>query len=189
MEKTKLCCYVDETGQDTYGKFFLVLVVLLDQSEREELESKIEEIERKTEKYRKKWKSTATSIKSQFVQEIVKLRELKDALFYSVYRDTKEYNHLTALTISKVLEEIGKEDYWVLIVVDGLSKKDMEKMRIDMKSLGVKYRSIRGMKDEQSAFLRLADAMAGFVRDYLEGENYTQSFFEMLERRGMIREV
>jgi hypothetical protein len=45
MEKTKLYCYVDETGQDTYGRFFLVLVVLLEQSVIEELEVTIEEID------------------------------------------------------------------------------------------------------------------------------------------------
>jgi hypothetical protein len=189
MEKTKLCCYVDETGQDTYGRFFLVLVVLFDLSVRDELESVIEVIEKKTRKYKVKWKNTVLDIKREFLEEIVKIKELKYALFYSVYYDTKKYNKMTALTISKALDDRENDDYFAFIVIDGLSKTDMEKMRIDIKSLGVKYRNIRGMKDEQSAFLRLADAMAGFVRDYLEGENYTKSFFEMFERREIIKEV
>jgi hypothetical protein len=50
MEKIKLCSYVDETGQDTYGKNFLVCIVVLEQSVRDRLESIIEDIEIKTGK-------------------------------------------------------------------------------------------------------------------------------------------
>jgi len=39
----KLYCYIDETGQDTKGKLFLVSIVIQEQ-EREELREKIERI-------------------------------------------------------------------------------------------------------------------------------------------------
>jgi len=189
MEKAKVYCYVDETGQDTYGKFFLVLVVLLEQLQKETLESIIEDTEQRTKKHKVKWKNTIINVKREFLQEIVKIKELKQTLFYSVYRDTKKYNYLTALTVSKVVNTVIEDDYFVSVIIDGLSKKDTEKMKVDLKGLGIKYKNIRGMKDEQSAFLRLADAMAGFVRDYLEGEAYTKDFYRDLKVRGFIEEV
>ena len=45
MPKTKkLYCYVDETGQDTKGRFFLVAIVITGE-EREELIKELEKIE------------------------------------------------------------------------------------------------------------------------------------------------
>jgi hypothetical protein len=35
----------------------------------------------------------------------------------------------------------------------------------------------------------ITDALAGFLRDYLEGEIYTKAFFSELERRKFIKEV
>ena len=42
--KQKLYCYVDETGQDTEGRLFLVSVVITEQ-EREEFARELEQIE------------------------------------------------------------------------------------------------------------------------------------------------
>lgn len=45
------------------------------------------------------------------------------------------------------------------------------------------------MKDEQSVFLRLADSMAGFVRDYIEQKPYAKKFFDRLEKQAMLQEA
>jgi hypothetical protein len=189
MDKEKFCCFVDETGQDTEGKFFLVCAVLFEQEMRDYLEPIIESIEKKTGKYKTKWKYTNIKIKRLFLQEIVNISELRQSLFYSVYRNTTKYNFFTSLTVAKAVKKRAPDDYFVSVIVDALTKKDAEKMRIVFKDLKVKYKNIRGMKDEQSVFLRLADALAGFVRDYMEGDKYTKDFFELLKERGMIQEV
>jgi|SRR2546421_2772948 len=189
MDKVKLFCFVDETGQDTYGKFFLVFAVLIEQGKKDALESVLEEVERKTGKNKYKWKNTDNKLKEIFLQEIIKIDDLKKTLFYSVYSDTKKYNYSTALTVSKVVNGSVSGDYFVTVVIDGLNKKEADLMRINLRNLGVKYKTIRGMKDEQSVFLRLADALAGFVRDYLEGESYTKKIFADVERRKLIKEV
>ena len=51
----KLYCYVDESGQDTEGKLFLVSVVITG-SEREGLRNKLRKIEQMSGKGTKKWK-------------------------------------------------------------------------------------------------------------------------------------
>jgi len=45
----KLYCYVDETGQDTKGRLFLVSVVIPGK-ERESIKEKLETIEKKSRK-------------------------------------------------------------------------------------------------------------------------------------------
>jgi len=50
----KLYCYVDESGQDTEGRLFLVSV-LLTSSEREGLRGRLREIEQTSGKGTRKW--------------------------------------------------------------------------------------------------------------------------------------
>ncbi len=180
MDKIKLYCYTDETGQDTARRFFLVSVVLIDSAKKDELEAQLEEIERKTGKNKKKWAKEELSIRIQYIKEIAKIKSLQYSLYYSVYFETKEYIHLTTLSIAKAVLSKNMDDYAATIVIDGLTKKDTEKVKKDLKSLKIRYDAIRGMKDEQSAFLRLADGMAGFMRDYIEKKPYADELFKLL---------
>ncbi len=116
MDKAKLLCFVDETGQDTYGKFFLVFAVLLEQESKEALEAILEQVERDTGKNKYKWKNTDNKLKEVFLQEIVKVDGLKQTLFYSIYRDTKKYNYSTALDYFKSCECFG---FWGLFCYCG----------------------------------------------------------------------
>ena len=45
------------------------------------------------------------------------------------------------------------------------------------------------MKDEQTVFLRLADSIAGFTRDYIEEQAYAQRLFALLRKKEIISEV
>ncbi len=47
MEKSKLYCYVDENGQDTKGRIFIVTVVVIEEK-RDELLEFCEDVESKT---------------------------------------------------------------------------------------------------------------------------------------------
>ena len=58
-KKQKLYCYVDETGQDTFGQLFLVSVVITG-SERDDLRRQLRKIEKESGKKQKKWKSART---------------------------------------------------------------------------------------------------------------------------------
>jgi hypothetical protein len=189
MEKEKLCCFVDETGQDTKGRFFLVAVVLLGQSVRDDIEQLLESVERKVRKQHLKWKKTPIDVKKAYLREIVRLDGLKQSLFYVTHTDTLQYTYLTSLAVASSVQKRVTGEYFVSIVIDGLKDKEREKMRKTFKGLDIKYKGIRGMKDEQSVFLRLADALAGFVRDYLEGDLYTKDFFLELVGKGFLEEI
>lgn len=189
MFHIKLYCYVDETGQDTGGKFFLVSAVLIEKSLRDKLEQRLEEIERKTGKKKAKWIKTDFSIRKEFLKEVAYITNLQSSIMYATYAETKTYIELTALTIAKAVLAKGEEDYDVTIIVDGLTKADTEKIRKELKKLRVKYDTIRGMRDEQSVFLRLADCIAGFMRDYIEKQLYTEDLFTLLTDKKILIEI
>ena len=189
MAGTKLYCYVDETGQDGLHKFFLVSVVITDKTRKDTLEKQLEELEKETGKNKLKWTKTKTSIRKKFIEDICKINDLKNSIFYSIYPNGQAYTHLTSLSVAKAVLAKKESGYSVTVIIDGLTKKDTEKVRRDLKQLQVKYDNIRGMKDEQSVFLRLADCFAGFTRDYIENQAYAKGLFLRLKRREIIFEA
>ena len=188
----KVYCYVDETGQDTGGKFFLVSILLSGKEELQELRDKISEIESKT-KGKTRWAKTDNKRKISFLKIILNLKILKGNLYYSVYQDTTAYTPLVAMAISKAIIHRTKNyegKYKVNIVIDGLGKKDRDIARKEFKNLNIKYNKIKvGLKDEQDVLLRLADAMAGFIRDYLEGEKYAVNLIGKQDFKKIFTEI
>lgn len=77
----------------------------------------------------------------------------------------------TAQAINMYREEqgIGASDYKVTVTVDGLSKTMALRMGSEFRKLGIKTRKVVGKKDESSSIIRLADAVAGLVREAAEG--------------------
>lgn len=67
--------------------------------------------------------------------------------------------------------------YKVHIMIDGLNAKERGRVSKGLKERGIKRRKLIGGRDESSALLRLADAMAGFLRDYEEGQSYVQDLY------------
>lgn len=165
----KLYCYVDESGQDTKGKIFLVFVIILDK-EREEIKKKLEEIEEKSGKRTRKWYKTNNERRLNYIEKIIISDFLKGKIFYSKYENTKAYIDLAVLTVAKAILKNAKDSYKATILVDGLKKTERHYFTYGLKKLKIKVRKVRGIKDENDPFIRLADAICGFIRDSL-GEN------------------
>lgn len=185
----KLYCYVDESGQDTKGKLFVVVVIVQEINNQREVEESLEEIERKAGKKLTKWKQENSKKRVFYLQQLLTIHKLKNAVFYSIYFDSKEYLQLVALTIAKAILYTAHAPYNATIIIDGLNKKEKERVRGELKKLQVRYRTIRGMKDEQSAFLRLADKIAGFLRDHNEQKRYTLEHFRALSKTKIVRKL
>lgn len=189
MMVTKLYCYVDETGQDTKGDLFLVAIVLKEIAGLEILEKKLEEVEMRTGKKRFKWKKISRNIKKKYLEELIQVKELKNTIFYATYQASKEYSKLTSFTIAKAVLARESKNYTVTVIIDGLNDAERDVIREELKKLKIKYRKIRGMKDEQSIYLRLSDAMAGFLREVYEGEEYTKQFMKRFEKTSIVTEA
>ena len=185
----KLYCFVDETGQDTAGRLFLVAVVLKEKDHLNILEEKLEGIERRSGRRRLKWRKTRPEAKRAYLDEILCVEELRGAVYYATYEATREYSKLTSLTIAKAILAKEQEDYVVTVIIDGLNDKERDVVRTELKRLKIRYRKIRGMKDEQNTFLRLADALAGFLRDAHEKETYTAQYLARLTGAKIVTET
>ena len=186
---TKLYCFVDETGQDTKGKYFLVAIVIQSKTNILSAEQKLLDTEKKSKKNKLKWTKTQFKVREDYLKQLLSIKELKNAIYYSSYQETKEYIHLTAYTIAKAILTKENDNFKVTIIIDGLNKKETFAVSKELKKLKIRYERIRGMKDEQSVFLRLADAIAGFIRDFEEKQLYTKSLYKNLRESGCIIEV
>ena len=185
----KLYCFVDETGQDTKGAFFLVSIVLKERKNLEILEKKLLKIESSEKKSFVNWKKLSFEKKAALLKKLANLKELYGSIYYSAYQTSTIYTSLTALTIAKAVlnKQTGNQDYIVTVVIDGLNDKEREAVSHELKKLKIHYRKIRGMKDEQNIFLRLAHFFASILRDYKEKQRYAIAASKMF--KGIINEV
>lgn len=185
----KIYCYVDETGQDTKGRIFLVSVIIPGKKEKEQLESKLLVIEKRSGKKLSKWGSTNLKYKLAYLKEVFSLKILQGDIFYGIFQDTHEYVALTTYTIAQAISIKTQTQYQTTIIIDGLNKKERERVIQGLKSLHIRYRKVRGLKEQASSILRLADAMAGFLRDYIEGQKYAKEAYKKCKISAFITEV
>lgn len=184
--KQKLYCYVDETGQDTRGKLFLVSVVITS-SQKEKLRDKLNKIEQTSGKKIKKWTKTTRSQRKKYIEAIITEKDFVNNIFYSEYRDTKAYVDLTILTTAKSLLGKARLPYQATIFVDGLNRTERHRFSAGLRQLKVNVRKVRGLRDQSDEFIRLADAIAGFVRDVLEEDQTMKSLCKKAEQNKIIR--
>src|SRR5690242_14319549 len=114
----KLYCYVDETGQDTMGKFFIVSVIFQEQ-DLDLLRKQLEEIERSSEKGRRKWIETRPQSKVAFLRSVLKIPRLNAKLCYAVYNNATNYLSLTVLTTARAITTQANSEYQAAIFIDG----------------------------------------------------------------------
>lgn len=185
----KLYCYVDESGQDTLGKFFIVSVIITE-VEREVLEKELEELEKFSKKGRRKWMETRKEQKLAYLRGLLKISKLKGKLNYSTYTNTREYFSKTILTTARAISFYVGDEYKATIFVDGLSKSMTAWFGVELRHLRIKTEKVRGVRKEQaSALMRLADAICGLVREAVEGREEFMRLLEKGKKKGFIREL
>jgi hypothetical protein len=187
----KLYCFVDETGQDTEGNFFLVVVVISEASFKEDVEEKLEDIEWRSRKGKRKWKNTKQRRKIAYMHGLFSVRELVGNLFYASYRNTREYLAQIIVTIAQaVFSKVEVErDYRLTVYVDGLNFAERKRLSTGLGRLHIVRRKVQGLDDESSSFIRLADALCGFLRDHEEGAGYTEEIYQRLLNEGYIKKL
>ena len=90
--------------------------------------------------------------------------------------------------VQAVLWRKSEQPYSAFVYVDGLSKTKRRAYTQALRAQGVLVHQVRGIpKDENSPLTRLADALAGFVRDALSGEDDEAK--QLLERAKRDRDV
>ena len=180
-------CYVDESGQDTQGDFFSVSVIMVNTVQlRDEGERRLLSVERGTGKGIEKWTNTNYVKKENYLRAITDLIELKNCIFYAIHIDTRDYISSTVDTIVQSIRQYVTDRYRVMIMIDGLDKKTVRGIAKRLKQEGVVCRKVRGVRDESSAWIRLADAIAGFSRHAYENKPYTLNLYHEMQQRGFL---
>lgn len=183
----KLYAYVDESGQDTGGALFVVGVVMLE-DERDHILKELERIEEESGKKNIKWRKARPHQREAYMRGIADSQLFENILFFETFHHTKEYLELTSYTTAKaILKKAENKDYTVSIYVDGLKGEEIFLFRKEMKALHIRQRKIKGVRrDENNAFIRLADALCGLIRDVKDGQEAAADMFRLLEKNRVI---
>jgi hypothetical protein len=181
----KLYCYIDETGQDTSGKFFLVSVALFG-TERDDILNVLETIEQKSGKGKVKWIRVKDEVRRAYLDAVLANPSFHGKLMYAVYRDTTAYTQLLARTVKTAIEKIAEPEYKATIVVDGLEGKQKQVFTNLVRSSGIRYKTVRGIRDESDAFVRLADALCGLARAGLNDHPIYTAILRQAEAKSII---
>jgi hypothetical protein len=140
-KKQKLYCYVDETGQDTQGRLFLVSVAI-SETERDALLQRLESIEHASGKGKLDWNRAENAARLRYIETILTTAVFKGELFFSLYRSTTEYLACTAVGIAKAIQPYTISEYKAAIFIDGLkSKHEVQQLTHQLRKLGVQVKS------------------------------------------------
>lgn len=178
--------YVDETGQDTEGKLFIVTVLVL-AAQRYELEKALESIEIESGKRKKKWTNTKYAERESYVRKVMKLEGLRKSVFFDVLKDSKNYFDFTAKVAAQAVYRKVKKSDEVTVYVDGFTRGEVAKFKRIIKP-SIKARTFVKVlrRDESSSLLRLADAFCGLLRDAEEGEEWARKLVQLVRKKRLI---
>jgi len=185
----KLYCYLDETGQDTAGGLFVVAAVITG-AERESIRDLLRHMEQASGKGHKKWTKATRQQRHAYIERVMQARVLQGRLFYARFSQTTDYLPCVLHTTARALTITASgQRYQATVLIDGLRREERQRVGRGLRQLGVAAKKIRGLRDESDEFIRLADAVAGFVRDYLERQAYVELLYQEGVRRGVLQEV
>ena len=90
----KLYAYVDESGQDTEGRFFVVSVVLVG-TERDTVLARLEALEDRSRKGRVKWRRARYAFRQAYIAGLLDMPLLAESIFVTTFHNARNYFELT----------------------------------------------------------------------------------------------
>ena len=199
----KLYCFVDESGQDTQTQpgraaFFIVsIVVTFDNYQG--LENLCIRYERESQKALK-WNKSKRERRYHFVRLVFDDQHFRETLRFTVYQPTEiepviNYDDATLVTIWRTVEisasRLGLrfDEYTADVFVDGISRTQQRVYRNKLKGWHCNVRRVHRARDESYVLIRLADALAGLVREAHEGDEEARRLLTHGRRRGIVLEL
>ncbi len=186
----KLYCYVDETGLDVRSTTFCVSVIVA-QADREQMDQELLAIEKASGKKERKWLDSNDERRVRYMTDVLTTPLFHGKLYFALYPPTKNYLPKTILTIARaILRHAHTENYKATVFVDGLPKSRIGYVGTALRRLRVKTDKVRGIRSEtESALIRLADALCGFVRAAKEGRDDLGELLEVALEHKVIVEL
>jgi len=189
----KLYAFVDESGQDTLGELFVVATVLTGDN-HERVRQSLERLERASGKGLRKWMKATPRQRLAYLTPVLQLPALQGRLFAAHFTETTTYLPCVVTTITRaVIAGAAGHPARATILIDGLQKtlrQDVAaSLRAQLHPQQIRVEKVRGLDDQSDALMRLADALAGFVRHALEGRPVMADLFADSHRQGVIQLV
>lgn len=179
--------YIDESGQDTIGLLFIVGILVTD-SNREALLKLLEQTEKESKKGNRKWHGSDPKYREAYLGGISRLKELAGKLFVKKFVDRNDYMTMTVQAAAEALRTQHADK--AVVYIDGLRESQIPKFKRQLKpsiQIPVKVRGVR--RDENNAFIRLADAICGAMRDAEEGNAWAKKIVRRLMKRSILTKL
>ena len=163
--------YVDESGQDTRGKLFVVAIVAVENSD--ELRRHCESLEMSSGKGKMKWRSAQKKRRITYLQTVTSSAStLGVTLFYTVFRRTTDYDSATIDGLVKTIRKFRVGSPQVYVYVDGLAKSKCHIYKTILRQHSCPVKKVSSIrKDENEPLIRLADALAGATAELVKYED------------------
>jgi hypothetical protein len=184
----KIYAFVDESGQETKGALFLVSVVVTNE-DYEQINELLIEIEEQSGKRLKKWSKARFEYRLVYIEAVIGQPLFRGLILFSCHTNSQAYFDLTVETTARAIRHKNQAATPATVIVDGLRGRDVDRFKTRLRGSGVNVRKVRGARDESEPIVRLADAVAGFVRDFLEGQSYAAKLYEKALRDGIFSEL
>ncbi len=178
----KINSYTDESGQDTSGKVFVVATVVVSADSAELIENKLLKIEKISNKTQK-WYDSGFIRRRDYIKLLLKEKILlKIDILYSRFENKADYVVLISSHIAKaILTSVGDTDYLSKVFVDKMDKKTHQRIAKEIKTYHIRYKKISRLSDQNSALIRLADAICGLVRD-MDNKNVASCYKDLFSK-------
>ena len=141
---------------------------------QERVRQALERLERASGKGLRKWVKATPRQRLAYMTPVLQLPALHGRLFAAHFTDTTTYLPcvLTAITRAVITGAAGQPAR-ATILIDGLQKGIRQNaaaaLRAQLQPQQIRLEKVRGLHEQSDALMRLADALAGFVRHGLEG--------------------
>jgi len=179
-ERQKLYLYVDESGQESQGEFFTVAVAMVNAKVKAEIEMALIQAERVAGKGLEKWVSISPVRRARYLESILPVLGSIAPIYYRKHGSGTAYLQWTTATVVAAIQHAQPEAFsHITVVIDGLNVKERQQVSRLLRQHTLPYRrDVRGGRDESSPFIRLADALAGFIRHVHRENSYATQLWK-----------
>jgi len=137
-----------------------------------------------------KWRQAKREFKYAYMELVLRHPQFVGKIFYRVAEDTQAYHQVMLATVASVVREAKSQDkYKASVFIDGLPRGEVRAVGTDLRKSGIATEKVRGVRDESNALIRLADAVAGLIREAAEGNTEARQLRQVGERRRSLRAV
>jgi len=166
--RQKLCCYVDETGQDDASNVFIVVAVV-SAEEQDGLRVALMDIERAAGTGHRKWHKSGSLRRLRYLNLAFEKKLAAGDVFFGSYPKPLPYFFPFVEVLERAIKIKAGSSYTARVFVDGIDRQKAEELTNALRLRDVTLEMVRSRRDESEPLIRLADMWAGCIRAALQG--------------------